>query len=334
MENEEGPAAEEGACGEMGLYPIRVVAKQTGIGIHTLRAWERRYGLPRPSRTAGTHRLYGTEDIAHLRRVQQLLRGGTPPSRACALVLAESHDAPAERGDDDTPATQASHYVRDALTASFINLDEEPANRLLSESFFLFGPELALAEVILPALAAVGAAWAAGRASVAAEHFGSGLIRARLLAAFEGGSRGDNQPIALLGACPGDQHEIPTMALALLLRRRGWRAIYLGADTPFEALTDAIQRKHPQLICLSSATEETIPSLTELLRRLRRLPECGSVLLTYGGPPFKRDARLRDLLEGTAVYLGDDLGSAADRAEVVLERFSGVRPPIGKRKPK
>jgi MerR family transcriptional regulator, light-induced transcriptional regulator len=330
MENDDQPAVVACGCdGEMGLYPIRVVSKQTGIGIHTLRAWERRYGLPRPSRTAGTHRLYGTDDIAHLRRVQQLLRGGTPPSRACALVLAETRDSPAD-GDADNPTpTVASRDLFEALAAAFINLDEEVANRLLSEAFCLFGPELALAEVVLPSLCAVGTAWAEGRTSVAAEHFGSGLIRARLLGAFEGGSRGDTQPVALLGACPGDQHEIPTMALALLLRRRGWRAVFLGADTPFEALADAIQRKHPRLICLSSATEETIPALVELLRRLRRLPECGTVLLAYGGPPFKHDPRLREQLEGTAAYLGDDLPSAADRAGVLVERFSGVRPALG-----
>jgi MerR family transcriptional regulator, light-induced transcriptional regulator len=234
MENDDQPAVEECASDcEMGLYPIRVVAKQTGIGIHTLRAWERRYGLPRPSRTAGTHRLYGTDDIAHLRRVQQLLRGGTPPSRACALVLAEAHESPADRDSDSPASTEASRDLFSALASSFINLDEEVANRLLSEAFFLYGPELALAEVVLPALGAVGTAWAEGRASVAAEHFGSGLIRARLLGGFEGGSQGNNQPVALLGACPGDLHEIPTMALALLLRRRGWRTVYLGADTPF-----------------------------------------------------------------------------------------------------
>jgi methanogenic corrinoid protein MtbC1 len=332
MENDKLPASDDCACdGEMGIYPIRVVAKRTGIGIHTLRAWERRYGLPRPSRTAGTHRMYGIDDIANLRRVQQLLRGGTPPGRACAMVLAEARDTTVDPQSDMFTTTEATRGLSETLAASFINLDGDVANRLLSEAFCLLGPELALAEVVLPGLRAVGLAWSEGRASVAAEHFGSGLIRARLIGAFEGGTRNGDQPVALLGACPGDLHEIPTLALALLLRRRGWRAVYLGADTPFEALVDAIQRKHPQLLCLSSATDESIPALVELMRRLRKLPECGTVMLSYGGPPFIRDPRIREQLEGTAAYLGDDLVSAADRAGVVVEGLSGVRPAAEKR---
>src|SRR5437879_13661198 len=99
------------ACANLGLYPIRVVAKQTGIGVHTLRAWERRYGLPRPSRTAGTHRLYCANDIAMLRRVQNLVNEGTPPSRACAFVLDQASAAQAPGEPDAAPTGRHCHRL-------------------------------------------------------------------------------------------------------------------------------------------------------------------------------------------------------------------------------
>ena len=44
-------------------FNLKVVLKETGLGADTLRAWERRYGLPVPNRSAGGHRLYSQSDI-------------------------------------------------------------------------------------------------------------------------------------------------------------------------------------------------------------------------------------------------------------------------------
>ncbi|MBF4212988.1 MerR family DNA-binding transcriptional regulator, partial [Pseudomonas donghuensis] len=38
------------------LFPIREVARLTGVNPVTLRAWERRYGLIQPTRTESGHR--------------------------------------------------------------------------------------------------------------------------------------------------------------------------------------------------------------------------------------------------------------------------------------
>ena len=317
----------------LGLYPIRVVAAQTGLGVHTLRAWERRYGLPRPTRTAGEHRLYRMEDIVLLRRVQALIARGTPPSRACSLVLEKSDDAgpsdDSEMPTDGYPDTNRSSSPAMALCAqlrvAFISLDEEAASSALCEAFTLFGPELALEQVVLPTLVNLGTAWAEGSASIATEHFASSVIRARLLSAFEGACLNDRQPLAVLGAGPGDQHEIPSMALALLLRRRGWRTIFLGQDTPLEALRDAISRTNPYLVCLSAATLDTVPALVKTFTALRRMPEFTAVVLGYGGAPFRDHPTLRHQLEGIGVYLGDDLRQAANRAHVLLLGDSAQR---------
>lgn len=312
---------------QLGLYPIRVVAAQTGLGVHTLRAWERRYGVPRPTRTAGEHRLYRMEDIILLRRVQALVAKGTPPSRACLLVLAEDDGDVLALEEIETPvvgyietnrASVPALTLRSQLCRACIALDEECATNALCEAFTLFGPELALEQVILPALVDLGTAWAEAKISVAPEHLASTLIRARLLSAFEGASTNDRRPVAVLAAGPGDQHDIPAMALALLLRRRGWRALFLGPDTPVEALRDAIVKIRPRLVCLSSTTGATVPALIGAFRELRCLPESAELVLGYGGAPFRDEPGLRQKLEGIALYLGDDLRQAAGRAHMLL----------------
>lgn len=58
------------------LFPIRTVARLTGINPITLRAWERRHNLIRPIRTPSGHRLYSTADIELIRRIQTLSEQG------------------------------------------------------------------------------------------------------------------------------------------------------------------------------------------------------------------------------------------------------------------
>lgn len=80
-----------------GLYPIRHVCAETGINDVTLRAWERRYGLVRPQRTANGHRLYSASDIARIRRIRELLARGIPVSQVHRVLAREEQQPPARR---------------------------------------------------------------------------------------------------------------------------------------------------------------------------------------------------------------------------------------------
>ena len=43
----------------------------------TLRAWERRYGIPSPERTSSSYRLFSDHDIASIRKLKELCEGYT-----------------------------------------------------------------------------------------------------------------------------------------------------------------------------------------------------------------------------------------------------------------
>ena len=68
------------------LYSVAAVARHTGVPAVTLRAWERRYGFPRPSRASGGRRLYTQRDIWTVRALRSQTDQGVPISRAIALL--------------------------------------------------------------------------------------------------------------------------------------------------------------------------------------------------------------------------------------------------------
>src|SRR5512147_1045703 len=63
-------------------FNLKVVLKETGLAADTLRAWERRYGLPVPKRTAGGHRLYSQRDIETIKWLTKRQEEGLSISRA------------------------------------------------------------------------------------------------------------------------------------------------------------------------------------------------------------------------------------------------------------
>lgn len=68
------------------LYPIREVARLTGVNPITLRAWERRYNLVEPVRTESGHRLYTQEHIDFLHETLRLMDEGVPISRVKSVI--------------------------------------------------------------------------------------------------------------------------------------------------------------------------------------------------------------------------------------------------------
>src|SRR5919107_3642277 len=78
------------------LVRIGELSRRLGVGTDRLRAWERRYGLLRPVRTAGGFRLYSREDEQRVRDMQSQLEQGLAAAEAAEVVLANAERAPAE----------------------------------------------------------------------------------------------------------------------------------------------------------------------------------------------------------------------------------------------
>lgn len=71
------------------MYTIKNVSMITGIGVHTLRAWEKRYGVVIPERSTSGRRYYSENDIEKLKLIATLNKTGEQISQIAKLSFDE-----------------------------------------------------------------------------------------------------------------------------------------------------------------------------------------------------------------------------------------------------
>jgi DNA-binding transcriptional MerR regulator/methylmalonyl-CoA mutase cobalamin-binding subunit len=216
------------------------LARRLGVSPETLRAWERRYGVLRPSRTPGGYRVYGPADEARARRMIALIDDGWSAARAARTIAREN----AVSADDlDVPA------LAGLLEEALLDFDDERSHRLVDRLLTAHPRATVLEQAVLPVLRDIGDRWATGAISVAQEHFASELLAGRLRTLSRGWDQGAG-PRAVL-ACPSaERHDLGLLCCGLALRDHGWRVTYLGADTPDRALEHAVARVRPDALVI------------------------------------------------------------------------------------
>src|SRR3954452_16515941 len=223
----------------MSTLRIGEAARRLGMSPELLRAWETRYGIPVPERTAGGLRVYPEAELERLQAMRDLVEGGMAPAEAARAVTMQ---APAASADGLEPLTAELAGRLDAF-------DDAGAQAVLDRLLADFSAEVVVGEVILPTLRRLGERWSEGEVSVAQEHFASTLLRGRMLALGRGWDRGVG-PRAVL-ACPsGELHDLGLIAFGLALRTHGWRITYLGQDTPIDTLVQTLAALEPAALVL------------------------------------------------------------------------------------
>jgi len=219
---------------------IAAVARRTGIGADTLRKWERRYGVLRPSRTAGGQRRYDERDVARVEWLRDRLADGFRIGEAAALL------------ETDADAESSTTGLRDAIVTAVAGTDTRRLTALVEQSFTLYDVETAVEEIVAPALRRIGDDWQGGAERIAEEHMLSEVVLARLRTLL-GDRRAAVRGTAVLACAPGERHELGLLALAVLLQADGWLAVYLGADTPLESAVTTALRTDADVLCLSAS---------------------------------------------------------------------------------
>ena len=240
---------------------IGELSDRVGESPTLLRAWERRYGLLQPQRSAGGFRLYGAEDERRVRAMQELLAAGVSARQAAEAVLSTpAGDVPKAPDTDPRPAEAGIEDKRSRLTQTLARFDDVGANAVLDRLLADVGVTTVISEVIVPYLVDLGERWADGSATIAEEHFATSLIRGRLLGLARGWDGGSG-PRALL-ACPsGELHDLGLICFGIALRGHGWRITYLGADTPQSTLIEAAAQLAPNIIVLAATRPSRLRAL-------------------------------------------------------------------------
>jgi MerR family transcriptional regulator, light-induced transcriptional regulator len=288
------------------VYTIRTVVHVTGITPATLRAWERRYGVLAPGRSEGGYRLYSERDIATLLWLKNQVDAGVAISRAVAL-LGMHHQAGEEPElrvkldlADGQPPLAAAGGVRSAeaigsdLLDTLMAFQEVEANTVLGEAFALYPVEEVLEQIIAPSLVEIGERWHRGKATAVQEHFATAFLRRRLTALLDVYNNPPSGPLAITGSAPSEWHDVGILLVSLILRRHGWRVVYLGQNVPTDHLNMEIGRQRPSLVCLSATTRGSVEGLVEIAESIRGLSE-PRPRLALGGRAFNTHPELKEL---------------------------------------
>jgi DNA-binding transcriptional MerR regulator/methylmalonyl-CoA mutase cobalamin-binding subunit len=280
------------------FYPIRTVSTLTGVNAITLRAWERRYGLVEPVRTAGGHRVYTRADIDNVHSILALIENGVAIGQVRQALAA--HAAGQPRATDESPS--AGYRAR--MTAAIAQFDENRLEDVYNEMLSLYPAEQVTRDALLPLLADLGERWRESKGGVAEEHFFAVYLRNKLGARFHHRSRAAAGPKLLLACLPGEHHEVGLLLFALAAHDRGYRLVLLGADTPLAQLAYATHRSQAGAIVLSGSIE---PGTERFEHDLSQLVREAGVPVFVGG---QTSVRRRDaIVTAGAVPLGSDIAA-------------------------
>jgi MerR family transcriptional regulator, light-induced transcriptional regulator len=257
------------------LLPIgRVVAElrraYPDVTHSSLRFLERE-GLVVPTRTPGGHRLYARQDLDRVRRIKAW--------QAQRLSLDEIRQRLAAFRELGPPAALAGRFLDEALRGDLA----AAARTVLGADELGMPLERLFGDVLRPVLYEVGARWARGDLPVGQEKEVSELAR-DLIAELsrrhaDPAPRG---PIAVAAAVEGERHDLGLRMVAGLLRARGWRVHFLGADVAPGFLLEAVRLRAPAVVLLSATTEERLPAAAEAVAALRAAPHPVPVVVVGG----------------------------------------------------
>jgi len=285
------------------VFPIRTVAALTGVNPITLRAWERRYGLVEPQRTASGRRMYTQADIDTIQRALALVQGGVAIGRA-RDALGGTRTQRAAPSRSSTPWAQQ----RARMLAAIERFDESALDQVHDEMLALHPIERVTRDALLPLLIELGQRWREREGSVAEEHFLSVYLRNKLGARFHHRSRSTDGPTLIVACLPGEHHEVGAFVFALAAHERGHRVVMLGADMPLPELAYAVRRTGAGALVLSG-THSVAPDVVGT--QMAQLVAAAKVPVFVGGPVavHQRDR----IVAAGAVPLGTDIEAALAR---------------------
>lgn len=219
------------------VFSIKDLENLSGIKAHTIRIWEKRYGILEPMRTTTNIRLYDSENLQKLLNITLLHSYGYKISQISKFP---SEKIPQLVQEIVSEKNAKSHAIV-AFKMAMMNFDQTlfftTYNNLLSQKSF----KEVFIEIFIPLLNEIGILWQTGTITPSHEHFISYLIRQKLLSNIEqlqhiGPTKKDK--VFILYLPQNEIHELGLIYLNYEILLHGYKAIYLGQSIPIENLND------------------------------------------------------------------------------------------------
>ncbi|HEV7333537.1 MAG TPA: B12-binding domain-containing protein [Flavisolibacter sp.] len=248
-------------------FSIRQIELLTGIKSHTLRIWEQRYDFFKAQRKESNMRFYTNEDLKKLLCISFLYHNGWKVSRIAALSDQEIQE---EADKTDLNLSNYTTAIQHLLKAA-IDFNEAEFLSILNELIEIIGFERLITDVCYRYMNRVGLLWDTNRIIPAQEHFSSYIIQNKIISETEKFSGSQNGDPEIVLFCPENEfHELPLLFINYLLRKNGWRVLYLGANANLNAVQEAAKIKGIRFLYLHLITNFTGISLDDYFESLRK----------------------------------------------------------------
>ncbi len=249
-------------------YSINDLEKLSGIKAHTIRMWEKRYHIINPQRTDTNIRYYDDEDLKNLLNISTLNSHGFKISKIALMdkntIREKVLDIAGANGDHSTKINN--------LIVSMIEFDEESFEHVLNSSILKLGFERTVTDVLYPFLEKIGVLWQVGSLNVAQEHFITNLIRQKVILAIDGQSKQSAKEAKtfLLYLPDQEYHELGLLFYHFLLKKNGYKVVYLGQSVPFHDLQEVMKVRDSDFLFtyfVAAMNPQEIPAYLEQLSK-------------------------------------------------------------------
>lgn len=272
-------------------YPIKVVSQMTGLSVHVIRAWEKRYNVVEPDRTDTNRRLYSEEDIEKLKLLNDALHLGHHIGGVANLSLAELRSLLSKETKgtieikNNFAPVSSEKIVEEVLSESLEAVKNYDAKKLesilLNASAKLTQPIL-IESLIIPLVYKVGDLWHSGEIRVANEHLASSVIRGFLYNLLDSYSLNDSAPVMVTATPRGQEHELGALIAGVVAASSGWKVIYLGSNLPAEEIAAVVSHLKARVVALSIVYPNDDLHLKHELKKSKHLLPDGVSIIVGG----------------------------------------------------
>lgn len=227
-------------------YKIKDIEVITGIKAHTLRIWEKRYGILDPTRSETQIRTYSDKELAYILNISMLNKSGHKISKIAKLENEELSKLVWNL------KYKSSENSDDKLVLALVELDETLFRDTLALLIVEHGLEKTFTNFIIPFLDRIGIMYLIGTINPAQEHFITNLIRQKVIGEIDKLPIPDPKKDAIMLYLPEHEwHELSLLFYQFILRKNDINTFYLGQSLPYDSLIECIVKIKPKALMTS-----------------------------------------------------------------------------------
>ncbi len=251
----------------MNAFTIKDLENLSGIKAHTIRIWEQRYNFLKPQRTTTNIRYYTNDELKTVLNIALLNKYGFKISHIDRMHPNEIRERILSLGD----ARAIQERVVNDLVQQMVDLDMETFENTLTSYISAKGIERTVTQIIFPFLEKIGILWQTGHINPAQEHLVTNVIRQKLMVAIERCVSPVTMNKTVLFFLPeGEHHELGLLFMYYLLKSKGAKTIYLGANVPVKDVEYVVKLKKPDVVFVHMTATATTFNFEKFLNNIEQ----------------------------------------------------------------